>query len=109
MLNVSYTKPMKRFFVFFSIILLLGSNIAMALDADCLSIDQQQQSLSDYDQNNDNDADLTDSCCHSASHFVGIYPDNFFKTSFTGNSYVVIPLSIASSQTYQPATPPPTV
>ncbi len=108
MLNVRYTNQMKRLFVFFSIILLLGSNIAMALDTDCLS-NIQQHSTIDQDQDQNSDIDSADDCCHSASHFVGIYPDVGYKVSIIANQYLPLPLITTTSQTYQPATPPPTV
>jgi len=107
MLNVRYTKQMKRIFVLFSIILLLGSNIVMALDYDCVPIPQQQ---STFDQNTDPTGDVSfDDCCHSAAHFVGIYPDISYTTSIVGNRYIRLPFELTASQTYQPATPPPNV
>ncbi len=109
MLNVRYTKQMKRFFVFFSIFLLLGSNLAMALDVDCLQL-KHQQSMQDYDQDTSHtDGEYSDNCCHSASHFVGIYPDNLVETPTIVRSYIPLPFKLTTTQIYQPATPPPTV
>jgi hypothetical protein len=110
-LNVGYTAQMKRLLVFISIILLLGSNIAMSMDSDCLLI-QQFQTNHNLDQNQDNDPldiDYSDDCCHSASHFVGIYPDSTYKAPLLGSRYIRLHFGIVSSQTYQPATPPPNV
>ncbi|MFV2059682.1 MAG: hypothetical protein ACC653_03300 [Gammaproteobacteria bacterium] len=102
---------MKRLFVFISIILLLGSNIAMSMDSDCLLV-QQFQTNHNLDQDQDNDPidiDYSDDCCHSASHFVGIYPDSTFKAPIISSQYMPLRSGILSSQIYQPATPPPNV
>lgn len=100
---------MKRIFVLFSIIVLLGSNIAVAMDSDCLPTTQQQSTL-DHDQNTDTDNDSVDNSCHSTLHLVGIYPDVLNKSSIITKQYTIAPpFDLTSSQTYQPATPPPNV
>ena len=111
MLDLGYTSQMKRLLVFISIILLLGSNIAMSMDTDCLLI-QQFQSNHSLDQNQDDDPldiDYSDDCCHSTSHFVGIYPDSTYKAPIIKSQYVQLHSGLVSSQIYQPATPPPNV
>lgn len=110
MLNIRYTTQMKRFFVFVSIILLLSSNIVLAIDSDCLGT-PQQLSAEDLQQNtNPNDTDYTaDNCCHSSMHFVAIYPNISNTYAAISKHYIALPFSLAESQTYQPPTPPPNV
>lgn len=105
---------MKRLLVILSIMMLLGSNIAMALNIDCSKV--QQQSSLDHAQDNDqdngtdgDDTDFSDNCCHSISHFVGIYPDSSYSSLIISSFYIPLAPTLASSQTYQPATPPPNV
>lgn len=104
---------MKRLFIFLSILLLLSSNIAMAVDYDCFATQQdlstliQDQSPNPFNDTNDNG----DDSCHShiSSHFVGIYPDIINSYIATTSHYMPIPQSTPTSQIYQPATPPPNV
>jgi len=102
---------MKHLFLLLSFLMLLSSNIAMAADYDCFAPQQDLSNLiqdHSFDPSNENNNNGDDSChSHIASHFVGIYPDMVNSYMASSSLYLPIPLSIPSSQSIQPATPPP--